>query len=406
MTRYTPIACAVLLAACGGNTVQNTATPDAGFDAARFDVTDDAQSPDVAPPDTSLDVPSRPDATPPVDATPNRDATPALDAPQPSLLGRWRVTRWEYTPAGGDTIALTDRNTDIDTGTGEPAPFRINGALTLAPSRLDLSFGTLGSDHFYLYPMPTTPEADYSATGFSLVGLWRDDDATFSLPGGGFTFRLTRNADGTLSLASMESGERSVTTFARQPLERGPATLNLYAAAQLRAPDRSLPFRHARASLAWENPAGPAAAPIETARAALTFRMGYAGFPVVFAGGPPAEVIARVAGVEVAVAVPFVYDDLDDNGRYDAASGDGGAGDDRRGYGPLVLVWRGEGTPGAAWAESAFASVVPGWQIAHASRINGEGDWALQPFDPTVMPSPDVPVSPTALRDAPPRFLR
>lgn len=395
-----------LLVGCGGNAVQGT-TSDAGLDAPRPDVvaddapvsTDGVVQGDAAP-DITVDAVAR-------DVPSTTDAPRPLDAPAgPSLLGRWRVTRWEYTAADGHTVVLTDTNTEIDVGMGATAPFRVNGMMNLTPARADVSFGTVGNEHFYVFPMPMTPTADYSATGFSLVGLWSDVTDTFTLPGRAYTLHLTRNADGTISLGSMEGGEGSVTTFTRAADVRGPSSFNEFGAAQLRQPDASLPFAHARFSLLWENPAGASAAPIETNRSALTFRMGYAGFPVVFASGPAAEVIGRVDGVQVAVAIPFVYDDLNDNGRYDPSVGDAGGGDDSRGFGPLVIVWRGEGTPGSQWAESAFASVVPGWQVAHVSRINGEGDLVLQPYDPSVQPSPDVPVSPTALRGPAPRFMR
>ncbi len=332
--------------------------------------------------------------------SPDSGMTPGDGGATGSLVGRWRVVGWDYTGPAGRRIVLNDRNTPVtDPMTGMPTPLRTNGVFFLSPTRMSWAFGTLAGDHFYAYAAPTPEDTGYSATGTTAPGLLDDATNTFTVAGGAPEFRFTRNADGTISLAYMGVGESSRTTLARAPTSPTRTNLNATGVAQLAPVTGMRPLLHPRFALLWDR-AG-AAGPLETNGAALTFGpQGYAVYFVVQAGAPPAEAQSTAYGVPVATAFTFVYDDRDDNGRYDAAT------DETRGLGPLVVAWRGEGTPAASFAESPVADLQPGWQIAHLHRDYGTGGSAVVPYDTTVMVNPDTPVSADVLRGALPRLVR
>lgn len=327
---------------------------------------------------------------------------PAIDGAATSLLGRWRVVAWDYTNATGTTIQLTDRDTTITPPGGTPTPLRTNGVFTVRPTRLSWSFATLASEHFYTVTPMTADAADYSGTGTSAPGLTDDASGTFTVAGGMPVLRFERNADGTISMSSMEGGERSRVTMARAPSSPVQTNLNTVGVAQLRDVTASRPMRHPRFALLWDR---PSSAPVETNGAALTFRNGYATYFVVQSGAPPAEVQGRAYGVATALAYPFVYDDLNDNGSFDAATPTT-TGDESRGFGPLVIVWRGDGTPTASFESSPFVDTQPGWQVAHLHLDYGTGSYTVTPFDTTVPVNPDVPVANDVLRGPVPRLVR
>ncbi len=419
------------LAACAPSTVTgNVGAPDAapasdaptGADATPADVTGaDATTPDgaVVQPDaspvddvaavdaTSADV-TGPDATSPDATSPDAtspDASPAdvtrPDGSTDSLAGRWRVVGWDYTNAAGVTTRLTDRDTPVrDPATGTTTPFRANGVFFLRPTRLSVAFGTLGGQHFYA-TTTSTGGADYSAWGVTAPGLLDEAAGTFTVVGGMTVFRFARNADGTISYEQTNGTERSRTTLARAPSSPALSNLNLVGYAQIREPARARPLLHPRFALLWDRPGG--GAPVETHGSALAFRGAYAAYAVVQAGAPPAEVQGRALGVPVAVAYTFVYDDLNDNGRFDA-------GDPRRGFGPLAVAWRGEGAPTADFEASALSELQPGWQVAHLhqdyTRSLGSNAQTVVPFDTTVPVSPDTPVLEEPLRDPLPGLVR
>jgi hypothetical protein len=166
--------------------------------------------------------------------------------------------------------------------------------------------------------------------------------------------RFERNADGTIAMNSMTGAARSRVTLARAPSSPSLANLNLVGVAQYIAPSVPRPMRRPRFALLWDR---PGTTPLESNGAALSFRAAYATFFVVQAGAPPAEVQGRAYGVPTALAFLFVYDDVNDNGTYDLAT------DESRGFGPLTIAWRGEGTPSATFDSSPFAGLdIPALQ--------------------------------------------
>jgi hypothetical protein len=310
------------------------------------------------------------------------------------------VVGWDYTSASGRRIVLTDRNTSVtDPMTGMATPLRTNGVFFLSPTRISWAFGTLAGDHFYTYAPPSPDDAGYSATGTTAPGLLDDDASAFTVAGGAPEFSFARNPDGTVTLDYAGDGESSRTTLARAPTSPVRANLNATGVAQMLPVTGMRPLVHPRFALLWDRAA--ALGPLETNSSALTFSAeGYALYFVVQAGAPPAEAQSTSFGVPVATAFTFVYDDRDDNGRYDAAT------DETRGLGPLVVAWRGEGTPSPSFATSPVADLQPGWQIAHMHRDYGSGGYAVVPYDTTVTVSPDTPVSAGVLRGALPRLVR
>lgn len=342
------------------------------------------------------------DVTPPPDGMVVPPDVPRVDGGLPSLLGRWRVVAWDYTSPDGTSTRLTDRDTPIPTPGGMPTPFRANGIFNVRPTRLSWSFGTLAAQHFYPYTPMRTDGDNYSATGTTAPGILDDAAGTFTVAGGMPVLRFERNADGTVAMDYTSGVERSRTTLARAPSSPTLANLNVVGVAQYRDAAIPRPMRHPRFALLWDR---PGAAPLETNGAALTFRGAYATYFVVQAGAPPAEVQGRAYGVPAAVAFLFVYDDLNDNTTYDAPSSVS-AGDESRGFGPLVIAWRGEGTPTAGFETSPLADLQPGWQVAHLHLDYGAGASTVTPFDTTVPVNPDVPVSTDALRGPVPHLVR
>jgi hypothetical protein len=313
--------------------------------------------------------------------------TPPLDAPPFAYTGRWRATYFELVDSSGVTYRFTDRNTPFrDPMSGMTIPIRVNGVYTIARTQLSTALGTLASDHFYPVDDPANAEA-YSTSGYTVPGLLDERTGRFVIPGAPTPVTFEPNADGTLTLNDRASRSRIVLTRAAAPPPT--ATLNLQGVAQIRNPMRATPLTRPRVALFWDMPGG--ATVTETNGAALTFTNAYAVFFVVQTEVPPYARLIRVGNVPVGVAHLAVYEDINNNRLYDA-------GDILRGLSPVGLGWRGPGAADATFTNSSVGELQPGWQIVHVHTDYVHGGSGVTPFDMTVPPSPDIPVSENVVR--------
>lgn len=396
------VALTLLALGCSATTIPNApadvpsapdtpVTPDA-------QLLNDALSPDSAvDPDTSIP----PDASVPPDASTLDafidDATPPPDvALGPSLEGRWRAVGWTYTPPGAaEPIHITDHDTPvvIDPSTGRSAPFRINGILRIQPTRASYAVGILSTSHFYVPFDATTPDA-YSASGFTIPGLYDRATQRFTYPGAMMSLQLHVTDDAHITLGDSST---NIVAFERVTAATPVLTfVNTLVAAQLRHPTTSAPFAHPRAAILWDVPSSTAPRP-ETHGFALTFAMGYAGFPLALASPPDAALVQTVERVRAAVGHPIVYDDLNEDGAYTAA-------DTLRGVSPIALAWVDPTTPTVA--STRFADLQPGYQYVHVHTDYTRGADGFAPFDPTLTVNPDVPVDDARVTTAVPNVLR
>ncbi|MDB4928742.1 MAG: hypothetical protein JWM10_1226, partial [Myxococcaceae bacterium] len=306
------------------------------------------------------------------------------DAPpvNPSTLtGTWRAVRYETADPDRGDVVLTDVDTLFPMPDGTESPFRVNGVLSLSETRLALTLATLSGGHFYPYTPDGAAEPGWSGVGYTVPGLLTATTAgaVFEIPGGDGRFRFERTADDALVLVDDDS--RTRTTFVRDPRPAALARINAFALVFQTSPGAS--FAAPRAALRWDLPGAEAA---RTADTALPFGPDapYATVAVTMPGAPPPAVVAPVGGVPVAAAFLEGYDDTNRNDRYDP-------GVDRLlGESPVGIAWRGEGVPTEAFARSAFADLVPGWQVVHLHRDYVTGRWAATPYDGTHAPSPDA----------------
>lgn len=323
----------------------------------------------------------------PVDAgAPRPDARPPVDAPRlpgSTVTGTWRAVRYEAPDPDRGMVTLTDRDTlfpSPDGGMG--SPFRINGVLSLAETRMSLTLGTLSSGHFYPYEPSGTEDAGWSGVGYTVPGLLTVTSGAveFEVPGGSGTFRFERTADDTLVLLDDDSGTR--TTFARDPT---PATLervNLIGVVW--RPDPAVMPTAPRAVLRWDLPGAGMFRGTHDVALGFTAAMPYPTVPVTIAGPPAAEVSAVTGGVTVASAYVLVYDDTNGDERFDPAT------DATLAQSPVGVAWRGTETPNEDYARSAFTDLHPGWQVVHYHRDYATGRWGVTPYDNASPPAPDA----------------
>ncbi len=402
--------CVFLVPACA-DTITGAA-PDASSPDGSFpDVAmpEDAPVDGAAPDGVSVDA-SAPDATPTdasardgmsVDAVTRDGAAVDGAVPSGSLAGRWRVVRFEVMSASGVNVDVSDRPTPVmlPPGSVRPVSLRANGIFTIEPTRVSWSFGALLAEHFYRSAPPSADDEGLSLSGGSAPGVLDETSSVFEVTGGTTTLAFERVADGTIRYTSESRGDRSRITLARAPTSPVRTSLNLAGVTIPEQVTDARTFVHPRFALLWDRPG--AAAPVEDHGVALTFNTdGYAVFPLAVAGDPPMALQSRGYGVPVAVGFTAVYDDRDDDRAYTPGA------DTLRGLGPLVFVWRGEGTPSAAWAASPLSEVQPGWQLAHLHRDWSRGEDVLVPFDTTVPVPPDVPVRHDPITTPIPRLVR
>lgn len=392
-----------VLAGCGANV---SATPPATTDAAGADASAnadaapaddtpavdagpterDAGSPDLDGGPAVTDVERPVDVVRPIDARPPVDVVRPADVPRlpgSTVAGRWRAVRYQYPDPDRGVIELTDRDVIVplpDGGMG--SPFRINGVLSLDETRLALALGTVSSNHFYPFTPTSADDPGWSTTGFTVPGLLTvtAGSVDFEIVGGDNTLRFERTADDELVMLDESSGTR--TTFARDPT---PASLDRVNLIGIVWQDPAVRPATPRAVLRWDLPG--AGVFRDSHDVALTFSTGpytYATVPVAMASAPAADLVATTAGVRVASAYVLVYDDANANDRFDQGT------DAVLAQSPVGLAWRGPETPEEGFARSAFADLVPGWQVVHYHRDYATGRYAVTPYDNTVAPSPDA----------------
>ncbi len=385
------LVCALAASACGSAVTPGDA---AGTDASnpRDGSTLDAAVDDVAALDGAPIGESGADS--PIDAL----ADTTSDVSMTSLAGTWRAVAFEFRNAMGTMVRIADTNTPIPTPGGGTVPVRANGLLTLGPTRVAEAFGILANDHFNANGMAMAYENALSAYGFGAAGVLTPDSFVFR---GGMMLAFTRNADETITQTDPMSGNR--TTWARTttlPIRR---EIHATGYAQLYRPLGTMPFANPRVALAWDR-TGSAGGYTYTNDQPL-MPGGGTGF-MIDAVTPPTDAVGNVAGTSVAVAYLIVYDDRDDNGRYDGdgsvgdpdagvTDGGGTSSDTLRGRSPIAIAFRSEGTPAAGFSVSTFRDLLPGMQYVHV-HLDGAafGRVTLAPFDPTNIVAPDVAINP------------
>lgn len=340
----------------------------------------DGGSPVVDVPVTGVDArrtdsgPTRPDARPPVDA-------PRL--PGSTVTGTWRAVRYEAPDPDRGMVTLTDRDTVIalpDGGMG--TPFRINGVMSLAETRMSLTLGTLSSGHFYPFTPSSAEDPGWSGVGYTVPGLLTVTSASveFEVPGGSGTFRFERTDDDALVLLDDDSGTR--TTFVRDPAPTTMERVNLIGIVW--RPDPSVMPTAPRAALRWDLPGAGMFRTTHDVALSFTAAMPYPTVPVTIAGAPAAEVSAATGGVTVASAYVLVYDDTNGDDRFDPAT------DATLAQSPIGVAWRGTEAANEDYARSAFTDLHPGWQVVHYHRDYASGRWGVTPYDNTSPPAPDA----------------
>lgn len=373
MRRLTPL----LVLACAGCTA--TVIPGApGADASA--VTDASAAPDVPP---GADVPPGTDAPRPADAPLLADAPGIID-----LSGRWRVVRFRFRGMNGDRIEATDEPTPYtDPGTGNTAVLRANGSLRLSRQRFAMSLAMLANDHIRSAGVEMGVDT-FSATGIAVPGLL-EGASRFAVTGGMAAYAL--EPIGTQGLRVTFGDGGSVTELVRADAIPGAAQLNVVGAVERLRPETQRPIMNPRVALFWVRPMTRGA--VERNGVALRFAGPWAQYPLTLAD-PPEEPVRFVVGdVPLATAMILVYDDLNNNRVMDLAQGDA-----LRGISNITLVWRGAGDAnGAAFRQSAFADLAPGYHFAWRTRDYSTGGVTLLPFDGVRPVSPDAPVSPTEL---------
>jgi hypothetical protein len=101
------------------------------------------------------------------------------------------------------------------------------------------------------------------------------------------------------------------------------------------------------------------------------------------------EAVGAWMGSQVAVAYLVVYDDVNDNARFDR-------GTDRfDGLSPVVITWRAAApfTAPPGGGHFPLRLVGDGWRLGHVHLDLGLGRADVVPYDGTVAVSPDIPVS-------------
>jgi hypothetical protein len=391
---------AALASGCGASVTVSGPSADAGVAPADTSTTlpDAGVAPDDAPTTAfdagvaPIDVGSRRDVPPttPDDVpaavrdVPARDRPAPVDAPlvdASTLAGTWRAVRYEAPDPDRGEVVLTDVDTLFPMPDGGRSPFRVNGVMSLSETRLALTLATLSDGHFYPYTPTGAAGFGWSGVGYTLPGLLTATTAgaVFEIPGGDGRFRFERTADDALVLVDDDSGTR--TTFVRDPRPAEAARVNAFAVVFQADPAGA--YVAPRAALRWDLPGAEVA---RTADTALLFRAGapYATVAVTLPAGPPAAFIAPVGDVSIAAAFLEAYDDANRNDRYDP-------GVDRLlGESPIGIAWRGGERTTEAFTRSAFADVVPGWQVVHLHRDYVTGRWAATRYDNTRAPSPDA----------------
>ncbi len=301
------------------------------------------------------------------------DGATALDA-SASLEGTWRLVSFE-TSAAGASLHLTDTNRTVYVlGVGN-VPGRCNGWLTLRSARASLASCLLFDDHVY----PTPAAADFR-TAFQVYGSTVPgtlEDSAFRLSGAATPYVYTRNADGTISYVDA-FGNHS--TWRRsQPPQALTAVLTMGQATLFDA-QNSDAFAHARVALVWDR-AGVAVT--STQDSSLNFFGAYARFPIAISA-LPSDARVQVGNLDVALAYLVVYDDINNNQRYESA-------DVLRGLSPIAIAYRGAGVPNQTFANSQFQDLYEGFQFVHLhTDYAAAGAIGLAPLDHTLPISPDV----------------
>lgn len=348
-------------------------------------------TPDSGDTDATMDVLDASDSLELLDAS-SETADAAADVPfdvQPaSLPGRWRLVRFSSVSAGGSTLDLTDVDQNVNFG-GVPTYARVNGTLSLEPTRMVSTVGVAVGGHVFIAPGVGTADAMgvYGNTVGGMLGPMSFEPTS----GSPIAFRTL--ADGTITMnASLPMFGNVVLGWQR--IDAFPAVSGLATQAQIvrLAPTTAAPLAHPRAALAWDRP-GQGTGFVMASDAALTFigNSPTAAFNVSVTYVLP-EYTATIGATTLSIAHLVVYDDANDNGRFDegtgTTSGDGGTtvdGDPVRGVSRVVITVRSVANPSAEFLASAFRDVPPGVQLGavrdDATVTQGR---SVAPFDPTL----------------------
>lgn len=364
------------LTACGSNTVQSPPTS--------ADVP--AVNPDgsvVGDAVTTVDGPITSDVVPTTDGPPGTDGAAAFP-----LTGLWRLTRYEFPePGTGRAITLTDRDSDYtNPDTMMTTALRVNGLAQIDGTHLALTFGNLAAGHFYVSVPTSATDTGYGANGFGAPGLLDEARGEFTVPGTTEPTRIERNADGTISMIFANSDTTARASWSRAT-DSGPALPSINAVGLAMTRGASYQGMRPRLALFWDVRGETRL--IETNGTALRFVGRFATYPVTLAGTPPAEAIGAWMGSQVAIAYLVVYDDVDDNTRFDQGT------DRLDGLSPVVITWR-AATPFTAPAGGGhfpLRLVGDGWRFGHVHLDYGLGRADVVGYDGTVPVSPDLPVA-------------
>jgi hypothetical protein len=339
-----------------------------------------------------VSVPDRPSQS---DATPPTDRPTAPDVSQPSLEGVWRVLRYEFPEMGsGRSVTVTDRDTMYtDPTTGTTTAVRVNGMMFIEGVRLALSFGSLANGHFYAYtPTMSALDTGYTATGFSVPGLFDASRDEFQVTGGTTTVRFERNPDGTIAFPGEDRRTRTIFTRATNT---GPAMTAINTTGFAMARDTTGPgTRNTRVAVLWDLQ-GPRRW-LETNGAAVRLAGRFATYPFVLAATPPMGSVVPWRDSQVAVGRVVIYDDVDRDQRFAAT------GDVLLGVSPVAVVWRAQ-TPFTKTGVAHFAlrHMEAGWRYGHVRLDLSIGQNDVVPYDGSEPVAPDVPVSSSSVGDVP-----